>query len=378
MSLNSSSDDDNDENCLDQNNTEILTIQKSLIYKHPLFPVLTHVLEQCEQETRNPSLLTIKDDCQTPPLSLSSFENNLKIFLSKNNDILTITRDINDSSSMIDQLYIDAMQVLRIHLLELEKLNELCEDFCQRYIACLKVKLNPNNIFSDDEEDGNDDNECEDFESNNDEDFESIEENDDDNFMFNQQQFNNKHLLKVQSYNKQTVPTNDINSIYNQHTTQFNGQTPFSQIIASGSSSIVNSSSSSISFDSTCTKQRKSSTIVSSSKRSILPKSATSIMRSWLFQHIAHPYPSEDEKRAISNKTNLSLLQVNNWFINARRRILQPMLETSNPNLIINKKKKRCDTILDDNHHQHRHSRQMSYINRYWPSNLIQFDMNKK
>ncbi|CAF5146192.1 unnamed protein product, partial [Rotaria sp. Silwood1] len=177
---------------------------------------------------------------------------------------------------------------------------------------------------------------------------------------------------------KQTVPTNDINSIYNQHTTQFNGQTPFSQIIASGSSSIVNSSSSSISFDSTCTKQRKSSTIVSSSKRSILPKSATSIMRSWLFQHIAHPYPSEDEKRAISNKTNLSLLQVNNWFINARRRILQPMLETSNPNLIINKKKKRCDTILDDNHHQHRHSRQMSYINRYWPSNLIQFDMNKK
>ncbi|CAF3403683.1 unnamed protein product [Rotaria sp. Silwood1] len=200
MSLNSSSDDDNDENCLDQNNTEILTIQKSLIYKHPLFPVLTHVLEQCEQETRNPSLLTIKDDCQTPPLSLSSFENNLKIFLSKNNDILTITRDINDSSSMIDQLYIDAMQVLRIHLLELEKLNELCEDFCQRYIACLKVKLNPNNIFSDDEEDVNDDNECEDFESNNDEDFESIEENDDDNFMSNQQQFNNKHLLKVQSY----------------------------------------------------------------------------------------------------------------------------------------------------------------------------------
>ncbi|CAF4665933.1 unnamed protein product, partial [Rotaria sp. Silwood2] len=108
------------------------------------------------------------------------------------------------------------------------------------------------------------------------------------------------------------------------------------------------------------------------------PKSATSVMRSWLFQHIAHPYPSEDEKRAISNKTNLSLLQVNNWFINARRRILQPMLETSNPNLIINKKKKRYDTTLDDNPHQHRHSRQMSYINRYWPSNIIQFDMHKK
>lgn len=40
-----------------------------------------------------------------------------------------------------------------------------------------------------------------------------------------------------------------------------------------------------------------------------------------------HPYPTEDEKRALAAQTNLTLLQVNNWFINARRRILQPMLE---------------------------------------------------
>ncbi|CAF1024852.1 unnamed protein product [Rotaria sordida] len=387
MSLNLSSDDDNDENCLDRNNTEILTVQKSLIHKHPLFPILTYVLERCEQATFNPSLLTTKDDSQTSSSSSSSsFEHNLKIFLSKNNDILNITRDNNDSASIIDEFYIDAMQVLRIHLLELEKLSDLCEDFCQRYIACLKVKLNPNNFFTDDEEDDDeeeeerdDDNECENFELHNDEDFESTEENEND-FMFNQQQFNNKHILKVQPHSKQTIFTNDLNSICNQNTTQFNGQTPLSQIIASGSSPIVNSSSSSLLFDTICTKQRKQPTSVSSSsKRSILPKSATSIMRSWLFQHIAHPYPSEDEKRAISNKTNLSLLQVNNWFINARRRILQPMLETSNPNLTTNKKKKRYDTTLDDNPHpHHKHNRQMSYINRYWPSNLIQFDMHKK
>ncbi|KAA3680833.1 uncharacterized protein DEA37_0007531 [Paragonimus westermani] len=43
-----------------------------------------------------------------------------------------------------------------------------------------------------------------------------------------------------------------------------------------------------------------------------------------------HPYPTEDEKRQIANQTNLTLLQVNNWFINARRRILQPMLDASN------------------------------------------------
>lgn len=42
-----------------------------------------------------------------------------------------------------------------------------------------------------------------------------------------------------------------------------------------------------------------------------------------------HPYPTEDEKRAIAAQTNLTLLQVNNWFINARRRILQPMLDNN-------------------------------------------------
>ena len=36
---------------------------------------------------------------------------------------------------------VKAIQVLRIHLLELEKVNELCKDFCNRYIACLKGKL---------------------------------------------------------------------------------------------------------------------------------------------------------------------------------------------------------------------------------------------
>lgn len=75
-------------------------------------------------------------------------------------------------------------------------------------------------------------------------------------------------------------------------------------------------------------------------KRGVLPKQATNIMRSWLFQHIVHPYPTEDEKRMIAAQTNLTLLQVNNWFINARRRILQPMLDASNPEAAKAKKQK--------------------------------------
>jgi len=42
---------------------------------------------------------------------------------------------------------IKAVQVLRIHLLELEKVNELCKDFCQRYTSCLKGKLQSENLL---------------------------------------------------------------------------------------------------------------------------------------------------------------------------------------------------------------------------------------
>jgi hypothetical protein len=76
------------------------------------------------------------------------------------------------------------------------------------------------------------------------------------------------------------------------------------------------------------------------SKRGVLPKRATQIMKSWLFQHIAHPYPTEDEKRQIATQTNLSLLQVNNWFINGRRRILQPMIDNVTPLTEASKAKK--------------------------------------
>ena len=199
MSSSSSSDDDNDENRLDSTETQLLAAQKNLIYKHPLFHVLVYVLERCEQATINPSLLSTHEDSSSSSAAApSSFEHNLKIFLSKNPDILTSTKaDHETAAAMIDNFYIDAMQVLRIHLLELDKVNDLCRDFCQRYIACLKVKLNANNIFTDDEdddEDDDDDDEYEEVESNLDDEFASSGD-DDDEFMFN-----DKSILKEQHY----------------------------------------------------------------------------------------------------------------------------------------------------------------------------------
>ncbi|KAM8831472.1 homeobox protein Meis2b isoform 2-T3 [Spinachia spinachia] len=36
---------------------------------------------------------------------------------------------------------VQAIQVIRFHLLELEKVHELCDNFCHRYISCLKGKM---------------------------------------------------------------------------------------------------------------------------------------------------------------------------------------------------------------------------------------------
>jgi hypothetical protein len=59
-------------------------------------------------------------------------------------------------------------------------------------------------------------------------------------------------------------------------------------------------------------------------KRGKLPKETTDFLKAWLHRHSDHPYPSEDEKKQLCHATGLSMSQVSNWMINARRRILAP------------------------------------------------------
>ena len=62
-------------------------------------------------------------------------------------------------------------------------------------------------------------------------------------------------------------------------------------------------------------------------KRTFISMKSTDILKQWLFEHFNHPYPNDDEKDVLCLRTNLTISQLNNWFINARRRILPAYLK---------------------------------------------------
>ncbi|KAK1348569.1 homeobox KN domain-containing protein [Hamiltosporidium tvaerminnensis] len=63
-------------------------------------------------------------------------------------------------------------------------------------------------------------------------------------------------------------------------------------------------------------------------KRSNYPKQISKVLQNWLRENVNNPYPTEAEKIVLSDKTGLDQTQINNWFINARRRLLPHMKNT--------------------------------------------------
>nr|XP_032826708.1 homeobox protein PKNOX2-like isoform X2 [Petromyzon marinus] len=303
-----------------------LEADKRAVYRHPLFPLLALLFERCEEATLG-----------SDSVSSAGFDLDIEGFVQRQE---SERKPFFSDEPEIDNLMVKAIQVLRIHLLELEKVSDLCKDFCSRYITCLKSKMHSDNLLRSDVGPSN--------------------------------SYLGEPALGLTSGDAVavvSVPAPSVAVATLQSAQVLTGGTiyqpvtmvtPHGQVVAQamtqattttalqihGAQSVVSSpcvisgicTTSHLQADnmggthlgqdiSACDPDDKRARL----KRGVLPKHATTVMRSWLFQHIVHPYPTEDEKRQIANQTNLTLLQVNNWFINARRRILQPMLDASNP-----------------------------------------------
>ncbi|BFI19642.1 protein MpHD21 [Marchantia polymorpha subsp. ruderalis] len=72
-----------------------------------------------------------------------------------------------------------------------------------------------------------------------------------------------------------------------------------------------------------------------------LPDGTTQILKAWWDAHSKWPYPTEDEKEVLLKTTGLELKQINNWFINQRKRNWH-----NNP-LSSSNKEKRKVTVTD-------------------------------
>ena len=324
---------------------------KLAIYRHPLFPLLAMLFDKCEWATSSqegPSSHAIQSDIRSFLLHLGQ---DGKSLMSGNDET--------------DSLMVKAILVLKIHLLEIEKVNELCKDFCQRYIACLKGKLQTENMLGI-------------FSSGCDGLITGISNN--SSAQLSELQGSLAYLSHSSSSNTATGSGSSSESIktFNDQLTSAlqTTQVPSLPTMVLTTNTDQNASSSIFGSLDAQYKSPVSGTPSQSlrtvplaslspsppskkSRRSILPKHATNTMKAWLFQHIAHPYPSEEEKRILAHQTDLSLLQVNNWFINARRRILQPMLESSNPENAV--KPKKCNK-----------PNQARLAQRFWPESLVQ------
>ena len=266
---------------------------KKAIYSHPLFPLLALIFEKCELATASTASPTSEAGGH---LSAASLNEDIAVFAKQTRS----TQPYYIPNPELDALMVQAIQVLRIHLLELQKVHELCDNFCNRYINCLKQKLQNDLVIDDSGEDSGVASEA------------GVAP---DSASDSGGASTPEVGLGIKVEDQEAQPNPGLMSgIY-----PGGGLYQADNLSEAGDAS----SASTDGFgDDEDAKNAK--------KRGIFPKVATNILRAWLFQHLTHPYPSEDQKKQLAQDTGLTILQVNNWFINARRRIVQPLIDQTN------------------------------------------------
>ncbi|XP_071533266.1 homeobox protein Meis1 isoform X5 [Panulirus ornatus] len=370
---------------------------KDLIYGHPLFPLLALIFEKCELATCTPREPGVAggDVC-----SSESFNEDIAVFSKQ----IRQEKPYYQANPELDSLMVQAIQVLRFHLLELEKVHELCDNFCHRYISCLKGKM-PIDLVIDERDGPKPDMSTGDSNNNaaaaaagrasadtthtdgastpdvgpswdSSVDSKGATKHDQTEFAssallclpkvseitaFMLRKLTKRPPSSSLSYpggaggddarspgsggtpgplshqpasqqsadNTSEAGGSDLPTLARGQADALGKKSPaglhsrlFHEFEGDASNASIGSGEGTEEDDDGTKKNQK--------KRGIFPKVATNILRAWLFQHLTHPYPSEDQKKQLAQDTGLTILQVNNWFINARRRIVQPLIDQSN------------------------------------------------
>ncbi|XP_035778483.1 homeobox protein homothorax-like isoform X2 [Anopheles albimanus] len=318
---------------------------KEAIYGHPLFPLLALIFEKCELATCTPREPGVAggDVC-----SSDSFSEDVAVFSKQ----IRQEKPYYVADPEVDSLMVQAIQVLRFHLLELEKVHELCDNFCHRYISCLKGKMPIDLVI--DERDTTKPPELGGANGEGRSNADSTSHTDgastpDVRPPSSSISYTGQLNDDVRSPGSGSTPgplsaqpptgleSADADGRWcsrREWSSPSDARVDQSRRVLYSSvflGSPGDASNTSIgSGEGTGEEDDDTSGKKNQKKRGIFPKVATNILRAWLFQHLTHPYPSEDQKKQLAQDTGLTILQVNNWFINARRRIVQPMIDQSN------------------------------------------------
>ncbi|WKY11958.1 hypothetical protein Q1695_003489 [Nippostrongylus brasiliensis] len=343
---------------------------KAAIHSHPLFPLLTVLFEKCELATSTPREQN-RDGSSNDVCSSSSFKEDLAEFaktVKMENTFYVPNREL-------DNLMLQSIQMLRFHLLELEKVHELCDNFCNRYVTCLKGKM-PMDIVGDERASSSQPpmspgstaqsaspsmgTPMSHYQPPYEPQTVPLPEN--NRAMPNSMEGPSMgyplpsqpgHPLAMggtspsaagtsQTLPMQAVSSPNSSSCLRNDVTSQSGDTPGQQGNNGNPPSLDSISEAGDELLSLCGSNEDGRESVLSDGQNgsinghkrkvpkVFSKEAITKFRAWLFQNLTHPYPSEEQKKQLANDTGLTILQVNNWFINARRRIVQPMIDQSN------------------------------------------------